>query len=567
MRERRGRGCASCEPIIVPYESKMIRIGLMLDSAKVARWKYEVIQAIRKTGHAEIVLVIVNGANGKQRDLGSKIGHATFHGYRLMDQLLFPVRNDPFETVDLNGEIGGAKVLQVTPQMKKFSDSFLPEDLAAIKAENVDVLIRFGFRVLRGPILQAAKYGVWSFHHGDNHTHRGAPACFWEVADDHPTTGAIVQVLSEELDGGKTLARIWCSTNRYSFGRTRAELYWNCIQMLPRLIVRLDKEGFDSLQQSSETNSMQFYDRRLYRTPGNTEGAIASLRIFARVGAKMARKTVSKEQWRLLYTLEEDLGKTAIYRYKQLVPPKDRFWADPFVVKRDGHFHVFVEEFMYATNRGHISVITLDEKGNVVGEAKEVVREDYHLSYPFIFEHDNRLFMVPESSEDGSLWLYECEKLPGVWKKKSRLAEGLIAVDPTIFFHNGRWWMFLNVADSPHVSKYTYLHLYHSSDPTTSNWTPHPKNPVVSDARRARPAGKPFLRGGWLYRPSQDCAGGYGRGISINRVVTLDENNYEEVKEGWIGPHLSGSHLGIHTLNRCEDLTIFDALFRVPLFG
>ena len=145
--------------------------------------------------------------------------------------------------------------------------------------------------------------------------------------------------------------------------------------------------------------------------------------------------------------------------------------------------------------------------------------------------------------------------------------EDVIAVDPTIFFHNGRWWMFMNIAESEKVSKYTYLHLFHTDDPIKGKWLPHAQNPIISDARRARPAGRPFLARGHLYRPSQDCAGSYGQNIRINRVIQLDPEQYQEKEESCIGPHLTRSQLGIHTLNRGGKLTVVDALFRVSKLG
>lgn len=545
----------------------MIRIGLMLDGTKVARWEYEVLQAICQTGRAKVTLTVIDAAGGVRSANGKfNIRHAAFLGYQWVDRLLFRDVNDPFEMVDCGTEITASKVMRIIPQRERFSDQLELKDVAAIQAENIDILLRFGFRMLQGPILDVPKYGVWCFHHGDSQTHRGEPPCFWEVAEDYPVTGLSMQILSERLGEG-TLANIWCSTDRLSLTRTRAELYWNCIQMLPRLIERLDKGGLEALRENGKTHSVQFYDCRPYRHPNNVQTFIATLRILSRIGAKVARKRVSKEQWRLMYALEEDLGKTAIYRYQQLVPPKDRFWADPFVIKRNGHFYIFVEEYIYSSKRGHISVITLDERGNRVSDAKVVLREDHHLSYPFLLEVGGQLLMIPEASECRAIWAYECTEFPFGWQRKQCLMEGVIAVDPTIFFHNGRWWMFVNMADRPDMPKYTHLHLFHSTDPTSNRWLPHSKNPVVSDARRSRPAGKPFVRGGHLYRPSQDCAGAYGRGISINRVVTLDENNYEEVAGGSIGPNLSRKQIGIHTLNRCEQLTIVDALFRVPIFG
>ena len=43
-------------------------------------------------------------------------------------------------------------------------------------------------------------------------------------------------------------------------------------------------------------------------------------------------------------------------------------------------------ELIYKSNKGHISVIEMDEKGNY-GTPVKVIDRPYHLSYPFIFKH------------------------------------------------------------------------------------------------------------------------------------------------------------------------------------
>src|SRR5690348_5816459 len=117
----------------------MLRIGIMLDGTQVARWKFEAVQRIRRAGHAEVALAIINSADGAHPSpLASKLSHAAFHGYQWMDRMLFPVKNDPFESVDIGPEITGAKVMRVTPEMTRFSDRFKPEDVAAIKNEKLD---------------------------------------------------------------------------------------------------------------------------------------------------------------------------------------------------------------------------------------------------------------------------------------------------------------------------------------------------------------------------------------------------------------------------------------------
>ena len=37
-------------------------------------------------------------------------------------------------------------------------------------------MLRVGFNIIRGEILNVPKYGVWSFHHDDEVKYRGGPA-------------------------------------------------------------------------------------------------------------------------------------------------------------------------------------------------------------------------------------------------------------------------------------------------------------------------------------------------------------------------------------------------------
>jgi len=46
------------------------------------------------------------------------------------------------------------------PIQKKFVDRFEESDIEQIKDANLDVILRFGFRVIKGEILNCAKHGV-----------------------------------------------------------------------------------------------------------------------------------------------------------------------------------------------------------------------------------------------------------------------------------------------------------------------------------------------------------------------------------------------------------------------
>ena len=53
----------------------------------------------------------------------------------------------------------------------KYRDYF-SEKLQSIKKRNLDFFLRFGLNIITGEILEIPKYGIWSFHHGDERKYR-----------------------------------------------------------------------------------------------------------------------------------------------------------------------------------------------------------------------------------------------------------------------------------------------------------------------------------------------------------------------------------------------------------
>jgi hypothetical protein len=248
------------------------------------------------------------------------------------------------------------------------------------------------------------------------------------------------------------------------------------------------------------------------------------------------------------------------FRFTPILPPKDRFWADPFPLRVGGADYVLFEDFPYSTGRGVISALELGPQGPV-GSPQVVLERDYHLSYPFVFSWRGEQFMIPETADAKRIELYRAVRGPGEWAQEAVLIEGSPFTDCTLAEIGGRWWMFTNTADSG-ASYWDELHLFHAATPL-GPWTPHRGNPVVSDVRSARPAGGLFQRGGHWYRPSQDCSRGYGSAMNIQRIIRLDESSYEEQTVGRVIPDWAPRLTGVHTVNALGGLTVIDARRRL----
>ena len=83
--------------------------------------------------------------------------------------------------------------------------SELPSQTVTEVAASCDVVVRFGFGLLTGDILDATEYGVLSFHPADIRKYRGlgAPQAW---LDGQPRVGLTLQRLSETVDGGEIVA-------------------------------------------------------------------------------------------------------------------------------------------------------------------------------------------------------------------------------------------------------------------------------------------------------------------------------------------------------------------------
>src|SRR6476661_868526 len=440
-----------------PNSRPPLRVGLLIDSHQQPAWVMAIIDDIQKSSVATISLVVRNASPGAV--VAPRLSTTTrlsrwyanrhillFALYERLDLRKFATADDPIRMVDASSDLASVPTVDVTPRETKFSDYFDDADVERILAYDLDVALRFGFRILRGRSLRIARYGVWSYHHGENLANRGGPAGFWAVMEGEPTTGSVLQILSEELDAGRVIYRSQARTSPLSVTKNRAGCFWKTSEFVIRKLRDLHEDGERALvDPEPKAQHPQAYSHRLYLAPTNRDLAPHLTRLVARYAGAKWRELTTVDQWALGFRFgpKSSTGNVpdlSPFRFKWIVPPIDRFWADPFPLYIDGRYYVLFEELVYRSPKGRICGFELDEKG-MVGEPVRVLERGYHLSYPYTFEWNGDRFMIPESVANRTVDLYRAVKAPYEWKFERTLLNDVRLVDATVVEIDGRWWM------------------------------------------------------------------------------------------------------------------------------
>lgn len=337
-------------------------------------------------------------------------------------------------------------------------------------------------------------------------------------------------VLSQSADAvfSRTIELIVAVMDRLTSGRPTADLQ----QPFTQVPYAHDDGDATTI---TRTQSAQFLARRA------SDKARAKLR-------KLLRRA---PHWQVAWRQRADFQPQAdtcldLLSFQRLKDDGQRYFADPCVVDHGDQTYIFVEEFPYATQRGLISVATLDAAG-MATTPKPVLESSVHLSYPHVFAYDGAHWMLPEASASGGVDLYRATSFPDAWIPVARLIDEPLH-DATLHFDGVHWWMF---AASQYLrsSSWCGLKVFHAPN-LMGPWQAASNDALKVDVRCTRPAGPLVTIDNTLWRPTQNCRNGYGHSLTWCRIDILTPRSILETATGSMRFGDSDRHLGPHTWTR-----------------
>lgn len=243
-------------------------------------------------------------------------------------------------------------------------------------------------------------------------------------------------------------------------------------------------------------------------------------------------------------------------------PYRDRFFADPFIIKENELFYfILVEEYLFWEEKGKITLLKVAKDNFLLIERKVVIEESTHLSFPFC--EMNGITVIPESVASGKTIEYTIDtESMSVVSKRVILDEGLI---DAVFYtdRNGEKWILTAKSDNPKEDMYIYHYVGQKYVPINNG------KAILKSIELSRSAGRLFEHDGKIYRPVQDSTGRYGKQTRIVRLDNLNDLCYEGkclyVINAKGNPPYDET---LHTFNVYNDYTIIDGskdYFRFPM--
>lgn len=539
-----------------------IQFGIMCNKdLSFPKWQHDAILSLIKNENICCELLIIN-SEMNSRNFISKIKQLKISTiFWQLYSYYIGRKSEITKRISLIEELSDVERINCIVNKKgKYSEYFKEDDVDFIKKKKLDFILRFEFGIIKGDILNSANYGVWSFHHGDENEYRGGPPGFWEIYDGKKITGSILQKLNEKLDAGVVLKKCFLET-KFNYIENRDQIFHESSKWPLQICLELkNNEGFLPKIKESSTKS------NIKTAPNNFQFLYFIFKKALLNLARLFRMLFYVDQWNI-GVIEKKLnfskGNFDNVEVKWFPLKSNKvFYADPCSLEGKDGLDIFFEEYPYINRKGVISHSKFLD-GNFT-QPVTVLKEEFHLSYPYVFEYLGAKYMIPEAHEAGKVLLYEATKYPTEWKMVKVLIEDYAGIDNTILEHGNKLWMF---SSNKNDGSSHNLNLFYADD-LFSSWIPHPSNPIKTDIRSARSAGKPVIFNDKIYRPSMNYEKKNEGSLTINVIDQIDTNSYRESFHSNILPVESSIFSDkTHHIFSTDNFTVIDGCREIHIFS
>lgn len=537
---------------------KKIKIGVFIENLnsvdELRDWKHTLFEKLINMDNVELQLLCLTHEN----DVNINFTNNRDKKEWLFDQiskfearLFIKEKSTPLSLITQFEKLPKVRV-QFTQQNSTIQIS--DHEIAVISEMKFDILLYHGTLALTGKISTVAKFGIWSlYRYQCDYDYKTLG--FWEVYQGKTITSAGLWRLGDTPENTQLIAQGIYNT-QYSAVVNRRFVLDRVVNLLIKQINIL----------STCDKSYYCHPTPTLTEPYSSPNALQLVNYLTKVGLSLSQKIFFHGLGRIgcfrhrcwsLYFAKGAFHQMALTTTQEIKPSCGEFWADPFLVEYNNEIFIFFENYRYKNHLGKISVGKITQQQfELLGDA--LICHD-HLSFPYLFNYNNTIYMMPECAGSYRLALWKPVNFPLHWEIAHTALEGMLLADSTLIEYQGTWWLFTNISTGAIKDFNTELYVFSVDSPLLKQVTPHRQNPVVTDCRTARNGGRPFIKEGTLYRPSQNNSNGtYGYSLNIMKITKLSLQEYEEEMTAAIKPDFKSDLVGCHHLDQSAHYFVLD---------
>ncbi len=248
-----------------------------------------------------------------------------------------------------------------------------------------------------------------------------------------------------------------------------------------------------------------------------------------------------------------------------------RYWfADPFIFEKNGMAYLFYEAYDLVKQRGFIGYSVINDKFEAT--KPRIIIKGEHKSFPYIFEKNDDIYIMPESCCERKICLYKAVSFPDTWVMDKDIILNIFATDSIMISYDNvnsiltsEQYLF---PKKEHVVSCWVKNRLMQLDDSFNVLEEENNGLVVSEGEEGiRNAGALFSYDGIQYRAGQNCKNGaYGKGIKFFKIITtkpyLEELKYEidcdEMQEHILWTEKKEKMIGTHTYNSSDNYEVID---------
>lgn len=419
---------------------------------------------------------------------------------------------------------------------------------------NIDLTISLNLNPYCNHLKKISKLGLISFGCFEINRRNFHPIGFDEVYNKKSSTGFSILRLHENIDGIEVLFKGAFPTHNYFLS--------NNLNILKRRNFYLKQYIFSILnhtliEENIEVSRLECYES-FSLPPSLSKQSFYILESIKQRVLAIKNKILGKEKyWKVAFTYSDwaEFQNSNIHTIENL---NNCYLADPFVINVNKKNYLLAEEYSFDTFKG--TIVAYELQGKNSKRIGTIIEESFHMSFPYLFKFQNKIFMVPETSENNDIRIYESVEFPYKWKLNQVVMTNVFAVDSMIFNSQNKWWLFSNINPDGGSDACSELYIFSSDNPLSGDWKPHKLNPVIVNSDNARNGGI-LYKNDKIFRVSQrQDFGRYGAEFAINEIITLTKSKFIERKIMHIKPDIINNGLATHHCHSNNGITVFDFL-------